>query len=227
MLSIIKVLVSLALLIKASLEDLRSREIDDRIWIAMVSLAIPLNVIDYFLRPFDLTFAFLQFAFVFILANMMYYLLNFGGADCKALISLSVMFPYYPKILPFTVKGFVFAFSVLTNAVIFAPFISLYFFFRNLVKGDVSKLMFIGYRVKVDEIPKFHNLLEFVEDGKIVRTCRGIEFDDKIVEDLKRLGVEEVWVTPALPFIIFLTVGFVMAVTVGDVVFAILNAITL
>ncbi|WP_187286416.1 A24 family peptidase [Archaeoglobus profundus] len=205
---------------------MKTREIDDRIWLFMIALAIPLNVIQYIQEPFNLTFALIQFVLIFILANVMYYLLNFGGADCKALISLSIMFPIYPEIFEFTVKGFIFALSVLTDSVIFAPLISLYFFVRNALKGDFAKTMFIGYKVKIDEIPKFHNLLEWVENGKVVRSLRGIEFDSKVVEELKSLGVKEVWVTPALPFLVFMTFGFIVAVTLGDLIFLILNRIT-
>ncbi|ADB57347.1 Peptidase A24B, FlaK domain protein [Archaeoglobus profundus DSM 5631] len=222
----VKVLVTLLIFIRASIEDLKTREIDDRIWLFMIALAIPLNVIQYIQEPFNLTFALIQFVLIFILANVMYYLLNFGGADCKALISLSIMFPIYPEIFEFTVKGFIFALSVLTDSVIFAPLISLYFFVRNALKGDFAKTMFIGYKVKIDEIPKFHNLLEWVENGKVVRSLRGIEFDSKVVEELKSLGVKEVWVTPALPFLVFMTFGFIVAVTLGDLIFLILNRIT-
>ena len=223
---IAKVLVTLAIFVKASVEDLKTREIDDKLWLLMIALAIPLNVIQYFQEPFNLIFAIVQFVFIFILANVMFYLLNFGGADCKALICLSVMFPIYPEIFEFTVKGFIFALSVLTDSVIVAPLIALYFFLRNALKGDFAKTMFVGYMVKVDEIPKFHNLLEWVENGKIVRSLRGIEFDESKVKELKKRGVKEVWVTPALPFIVFMTFGFVVAITVGDLIFLILSRIT-
>ncbi|WP_457550743.1 A24 family peptidase C-terminal domain-containing protein [Archaeoglobus sp.] len=223
---IAKVLVTLLIFIRASVEDLKTREIDDRLWLIMIALAVLLNVIQFIQKPFNLIFAVVQFVFIFILANVMFYLLNFGGADCKALISLSIMFPYYPKIFEFTVKGFIFALSVLTDSVIFAPLIALYFFVRNALRGHFAKMMFIGYKVKVDEIPKFHNLLEWVENGKIVRSLRGIEFDENTVNELKRRGVKEVWVTPALPFIVFMTFGFVIAVTLGDLIFLILSRIT-
>jgi len=223
---IVKVLVTLLIFVRASVEDLKTREIDDKLWLIMIALAILLNVIQFLQKPFNLIFAVVQFVFIFILANVMFYLLNFGGADCKALICLSVMFPVYPEIFEFTVRGFIFALSVLTDSVIVAPLIALYFFVRNALKGHFAKTMFIGYKVKVDEIPKFHNLLEWVENGKIVRSLRGIEFDENVVEELKRMGVKDVWVTPALPFIVFMTFGFIVAVTLGDLIFLLLSRIT-
>lgn len=225
MFEIVKVVATLLILLKASIEDLRSREIDDRLWIVMVLIAIPLNVLEYLVKHFDVIFAFVQFVIMFAFANVMYYLLRFGGADCKALISLSIMFPTYPVLFPWVVKGLIFALSVLTNSVMFAPFMVLYFFVKNAVKGDFSKLMFIGYKVEIDKIPKFHNLLQFVKDGEVVYTLRGIEFDERIVEELKKAGVKYVWVTPALPFIVFMTFGFVFAVLIGDVIFILLSAV--
>ncbi len=223
MLEILKVLVTLLILLKASVEDLKTRMIDDRLWIAMLLVAIPLDVLEYFVKPFNLIFALIQFSIIFAFANVMYYLLRFGGADCKAIICLSVMFPTYPVLFPWVVKGVIFTLSVLINSVIFAPLIALYFFLRNAVKGNFSKLMFVGYKVSIDKIPKFHNLLQFVRDGKLVYSFSGVEIDKKSIEELKELGIKEVWVTPALPFIVFITFGFVLAVVFGDILFALLK----
>ncbi len=223
MLEILKVLVTLLILLKASVEDLKTRMIDDRLWIAMLLVAIPLDVLEYFVKPFNLIFALIQFSIIFAFANVMYYLLRFGGADCKAIICLSVMFPTYPVLFPWVVKGVIFTLSVLINSVIFAPLIAFYFFLRNAVKGNFSKLMFVGYKVSIDKIPKFHNLLQFVRDGKLVYSFSGVEIDKKSIEELKELGIKEVWVTPALPFIVFITFGFVLAVVFGDILFALLK----
>lgn len=221
LIEILKVALTLCIFIKASLEDLKRREIQDKLWLILIFLSIPLNFIQYTQQSFNLAFVLLQFLLTFAFANIMYYLLNFGGADCKALICLSLMFPIYPQIFEFTVKGFIFSLSVLTNSVIFAPFIAFYLFIRNALNRNFAKTMFIGYKVKIDEIPRFHNLLEWVEGDRVVRSLRCVDFDERIVEDLKRFGVEEVWVTPALPFIVFMTFGFIVAITLGDIIFLI------
>jgi len=222
---VVKILITLFVLVKASWHDLKTREIPDNLWLIMIFTAIPLDVIQYLLEPYDLVFAVIQFVVIFVLANVMFYLLGFGGADCKALICLALMFPTYPKLFEFTTPGFIFALSVLTNSVIVAPALPLILAIRNAIKGDIGKLMFIGYRVDIDNIPKFHNLLEYVKNGKVVKSARGVELSDKMIAELKQLGIRRVWVTPALPFIVFMTFGFVLAITAGDVLITILKQI--
>ncbi len=226
LIDLLKVVISLVLFLKASYHDLRDREVPDGIWISMVVFGLILDVIQYSLERFNIFLAVIQFVFVFLLANFMFYVAGFGGADAKALISLAVMFPVYPKFYKFPLLNTgigIFAFSVLSNSVIVAPLIAMSFFVKNLKEKDGRLLYrFIGFRVDADRIPKFYNLLEYVDENwNVVRVSRGIEPDEKMLERLreaKRKGIlEKVWVTPALPFLVFMTAGFLVAVFLGDV----------
>ncbi len=226
MINLIKVLITLAIFIKASIHDLKEREVPDELWVLMVILGVILDVVQYFIKPYNILIAILQFIIIFALANFMFYVAGFGGADAKALIALSVMFPVYPKIgmFPLLNTGIgIFAFSVLSNSVIVAPVLALMMFVRNLKEKD-GKLIyrFIGFKVEADKIPKFYNLLEYVDENwKVVRVVRGIEPDESMLKRLKEAKkkgiVDRVWVTPALPFLIFMTAGFVVAVVLGDI----------
>ncbi len=226
MINLIKVLITLAIFIKASIHDLREREVPDELWVLMVILGVILDIAQYFIKPYNILIAILQFVIIFALANFMFYVAGFGGADAKALIALSVMFPVYPKIgmFPLLNTGIgIFAFSVLSNSVIVAPVLALMMFVRNLKEKD-GKLIyrFIGFKVEADKIPKFYNLLEYVDENwKVVRVVRGIEPDESMLKRLKEAKkkgiVDRVWVTPALPFLIFMTAGFVVAVVLGDI----------
>lgn len=86
---------------------------------------------------------------------------------------------------------------------------------------------FTGYRVDAGRIPRFHNLLEYVNSGKLVRVKRGIEPAEKMLRDLteaKREGkIDKVWVTPGLPFLVFITAGFIILIVIGDVLFEIIS----
>ncbi len=223
---LIKIVISFIIFLKASVYDLREREVPDELWMFMVLSGVILDVVQYLIEPYNIIFALIQFLIIFVLANFMFYIAGFGGADAKALMALSVMFPIYPKvwIFPILNRGLgVFAFSVLSNSVVVAPLIAIIFFLRNLKEEGRFIYRFIGYKVRADEIPKFHNLLEYIdENGGLVRTLRGVEPDEDMLRRLKeakkRGKIDKIWVTPALPFLVFMTAGFVVSVVFGDVI---------
>jgi len=234
MINEIKVLVTLAILIKASIYDWKFREIPDSLWIILIAFAIPLNVIQYIFFPHNYNLLFLIIPFIIVLGiTVIMLFLGFGGADIKALIALSIMFPIYPKvwIFPILNEGFgIFALSVLSNSLLVAPAIALGLFFRNVLRREKGKIIyyFIGYKLDVDNIPKFHNLLEYIdENGRIVSVIKAVEPDDEMLKrlkDAKNKGViDKVWVTPALPFLIFMTAGFVVAIVLGDLIVEIIK----
>ena len=74
MINEIKVLVTLFILIKASIYDWKFREIPDSLWILLIIFAIPLNVIQYVISPYNLIFSFLQFIVILGIAIIMFYL---------------------------------------------------------------------------------------------------------------------------------------------------------
>ncbi len=179
--------------------------------------------------------ALIQVLMVVSLAYILYYIGAYGGADAKAIMCLAVLFPFYPTYdgLPFLNMGFgSFAFSTLANSVLAAPALLIAMFVRNLVvegvrglKGNLLYYM-TGYRVRVDSIPKFHNLLEYIdESGRFRRVRRAVEPDDAMLRRLRKSGVEAVWVTPALPFLVFITAGYIIAFTVGDLLYFIISKI--
>jgi len=55
----------------------------------------------------------------------------------------------------------------------------------------------------------------------VIRRRRGVEPDRKMLiklADAKKKGIiEKVWVTPQIPFIVFITVGYVIAFILGDI----------
>lgn len=227
-----KVIVALPFLIYACNIDLKERRVPNKLWKYMLAVFIPIVVIEFFLTQFNFLIALIQFSIIFILAYALHYTGLWGGADAKALILLAVAFPVYPQMwfMPALNQGFgILAFSTLSNAVIFSPAIVLFVFFKNLRQGlRRGSLLhyFTGYRVDADRIPPFHNLLEYVNDGKLKKVNRGIEPDDKMLADLKKAKdrgkVDKVWVTPGLPFLLFITAGFIISVLIGDILLEII-----
>ncbi len=216
-----KFLIGLAFLIVASKMDLDKREVPNKVWKYMFLAIFPLTLIELIVYN-ELLIAVVQTVLVVGLSLLFYYLGLYGGADAKALIVLAVLFPHYPEFLFFPLyRGLSFAFSTLFNSVIFAPFLPIVFLFRNVIKEgfDRKNLLnyFIGKRVNVNEIPKHHALLEFIDEkGNLARVRRGVEPDEAIIKRLKEAGIKKVWVTPQIPFIVFITFGYVVAFFIGS-----------
>jgi preflagellin peptidase FlaK len=143
---------------------------------------------------------------------------------------------------------FVFPLSVFCNSIIFASLTTLYLLglnalrrvktgrlfegFEDLVWWRKAFLLFLGYKTPVVDLTGNGHAfpIEHVskdEAGRPVRTIRfsikASEEQDAAVEELVeafRQGVVsgEVWVSPALPLLVFVTAGFFVTLTLGDLV---------
>ena len=94
-----------------------------------------------------------------------------------------------------------------------------------------------GARVKLDSVrgPPFQYPLEIppLVEGAERRLVLMPDLDDDeaaldVFERLRLAGVEEVWVSHTLPFLVFIAFGYVSALLVGDVaLWAIMHALPL
>ncbi|HEV8594214.1 MAG TPA: A24 family peptidase C-terminal domain-containing protein [Thermoplasmata archaeon] len=164
-----------------------------------------------------------------------------GGADAKALMSLGLLFPgMYPHLDSFPLLRpsplaepvmavvFPFAFVVLVNAALLFLVIPLLFLARNAAAGDASlPRALVGLRVPINAIPKHVWFMDRVEDGKAVTVYfpRRKEDRKEQIELLREHGFTKVWVTPQLPFIAAMFVGYVLAVTAGNLLLGVLGGV--
>jgi preflagellin peptidase FlaK len=153
-----------------------------------------------------------------------------GGADAKALISLSILFPFYPAFgsLPF-IHGetsaaetlLPFSFSILVNAAIIVALTPLVFLARNLSRKEFAfPLGLLGYKLDTAEIANKHVwLMESIMDGKLVTHVRPRKQEDQKadIELLASSGYKRVWVTPKIPFIVPMLVGLILTTVVGNI----------
>jgi len=154
-----------------------------------------------------------------------------GGADAKALIALTILFPAYPVFDSFpliSIPGdlamvlFPFSLLVLFNAALFMMVFPLFFMIYNIIKGDIEiPFMFFGYRTRVSEAKdKFVWSMERVENGQIVRSILPNTVDEeKNLSLLETHGAEYIWVTPKIPFLIPITASLVFSSMVGNIFF--------
>jgi preflagellin peptidase FlaK len=171
-----------------------------------------------------------------LIAEVFFYTrLLHGGADAKALMSLAILFPVYPLIegLPLIsypiqlVENlqivFPFAFLLLMNAAILQVVtVPLGLFLKNLVTKDFGfPEMFLGYRMDIRNIPKrFVWPMEVVRDNEIVLMVfpkRGGNVKEELIQ-LRKRGVERIWVTPKVPFLIPMLLGLIFSFVVGNII---------
>jgi len=170
-------------------------------------------------------------AYVFYIARVLH-----GGADAKALMCLVVMVPFYPQLgsMPLIPNPelmtvmFPFAFVILLDSALGVLLVPLGYAVFNATRGDMDKRMFFGYRMPLKDVPKkFVWLMEKVVDGKNVTVLFPKRSDDKrLKKDLKALkeaGVKMPWVTPKLPFMVPMFVGYLLAFVVGNLIMGLVN----
>lgn len=174
---------------------------------------------------------------VMMLVIVVFYMLDIvrGGADAKALLSLTVLFPFHPTLgnLPIiqnsTVTGdifFPFSFVVLINAAIIVAVLPIGFVLLNLVRRELKfPSALLGYKIDVkDLIGKHVWLMERVEDGvhRSYVTPRREEDLQKEIAALLEAGIRRVWVTPKIPFIIPITLSLILSTLIGNILFLVI-----
>ena len=97
-----------------------------------------------------------------------------------------------------------------------------YYLARNLIKGDRKfPQMLIGYVKPISSVDEEKEWpIQDIIDGEVVIRTRPA--DDGAVQRLKEAGAENIWVTPIIPFIIPLTVAYVIVLLIGNPFFLIL-----
>jgi len=237
-LDILRTGVALAMLGYGSFRDLRTREIHDLLWVAGGGAGLVLDAIELFNGTLSLRQLVFSVGFMAAVGLVLGYLRLFGGADLLAFIALSIIHPRAPVYLLYN-WGWTppfYAFTLISNTAIAGVATPLVALARNLgaVSGgadlferhrDVSALrkaalMFTAVNVRLGDVrgPPYQYPLE--EPGGEIRLRPDIWDDEKAAEEFRLLGergVGRVWVSATLPYLVVMTVGYVLSVVFGDV----------
>jgi preflagellin peptidase FlaK len=171
----------------AAYRDLRTRRVPNDVWGPLAALGIVLLLWEGATRYGDPFFRIwllrvvLSVGIVVPLAYGFWHVGGFGGADAKAFMVLAILLPTFPTFqvgttlfpLVQTDVG-VFSLTVLTNTVLLALAYPLVLGGRNLLRGELSWLMFIGKPIPVDRVPAEHGSLLETPDGP---TRNGLDLD--------------------------------------------------
>ncbi|MCS7098568.1 MAG: prepilin peptidase [Candidatus Methanomethyliaceae archaeon] len=234
MLSVIKSsLIGIVLLI-ASIQDVKSREIDDRIWLFAIPIGLLLTIAEALTIPtYPHVLAIISIIVSIVIALGFAYFELYGGADAKAIITIAFTLPIPPDgqflIFPITVFG-----NALMIVAIFLPFLmilcliwNLFMIYKgmNLFSGyNISTwkkilVMLIGVKVKSNIAYSVHfNIMERI--GKNGR--REIRLLRKIEEEKEKLEGDYLWASFGLPLIVFIFAGYLIYFLYGDLMFNLL-----
>ena len=222
-LNIIRIIAAFAMLGYASYTDVTKREISDYVWVVFGALAVLL----LFFEP-QLSDALTNVGISLIIAPIVLIIWRlgmFGGADAFAIIVLAVLVPQITLI-----DSMITPFTVLTNAVIISIIPFFVNLFRNLIalakKIDIFEgfsetkkkriiALFVGYRAKN---PKYSFSIE-----KKVGKHKKLNLVMHHAEYAEYCEKPNTWVTPGIPYMLFITTGFLVQLFYGDVIFSFLG----
>ena len=202
-----KFIIGMLLLSYSSYQDLKYREADNWIWIVIALAGI-------FFIFFDLRkwLPILISISISVTIAFLLYLFGMGGADSKALMSLSFLNPLPPSFSIFHSPIFIFPITILINSLLLILPLPIFFFIYNLYKKNAEfPYCFFGYKMNAREAEKKF-VWSMERDGK-----KSIMPQKE--EDLKKYGNKEIWVTPKIPFLLFIATGYAVSFIFGDVLF--------
>lgn len=241
MLHIWKLLFFTVFLLYSCYSDIKTRRVTNNLLSIMLASGVVFMLFEILTHGISyILYAFISAGFMFVIVYILFQLGIFGGADAKSLIVLSIIFPASPTFKAFEYSFPLhkpsidsFAFSILGNAImlifIFQIGLAAYNIMKMGIRIDNPGYIFIGYKTKISRLVNKHvRLLQDLNivDGDIeLHYRRGeLELDDRTIQKLKNMSEkglikDDVWVTPKLPFMIPMTIGFFVAVFYGNLVF--------
>ena len=248
-LNVLRLLLCLFFLSLASLYDIKTREVPDQVWIIFAPAGSVLTLLSLILSEWNhqnLIVSVLSIVLTVCMALILFYLGMFGGADAKALMCLAIAMPTYPETsFKFPIKAVLpmLPISVLNNAILLASSLVLVMMSKNLLDVIIGEEIFegleaenlvtkifafiTGFRVDVKKLRggKHHYIVmeEFgrKENGMLMRRLKLLK-PIGLEEEITKVPEEfngKVWVTMGLPFLVFITLGFLIAIFVGDIIF--------
>jgi preflagellin peptidase FlaK len=238
LIEVTKIAISLVFLIVSSVFDYRERRIPN-----LVFVLVPATAIDIYFFPDPLAkliTLLLYTGFSFAVFFTIYFLGLFGGADAKLLTVLTIMMPWPPSTQ--TIRTIlepnlpIFALSIFNNTLLTSALIAPYSILSNLIwkrktgrrlfenvedESFLRKLMALLFCIKTEKakIQPYDMIAE--ESGKI--TMQKVREEDLTEEDLEHVP-ENVFVVFSIPMVLFITLGFVISLILGDLLMSVVRA---
>lgn len=137
-----------------------------------------------------------------------------GGADAKAMMSVSMVSPFYPWI-GMSVQPLSNPPLVILTAASFLSMLYVIPVLRRTIRSGKPSLS--CYRMPLDEVPgRFVWPVEDIVDGGLRRVDPSDDADG-VCGRLREAGYGDVEVTPMIPFVLPIAVAYILVMTVGTV----------
>jgi len=219
----LRIILALGMLGYASFTDLTKREISDYVWIIFGALAAILLIFEPMLSD-----ALINIGISLIVAPVVLIIWRiglFGGADAFGIIVLAALAPQITL-----AGGVITPFTILSNTVLISITPLFFNFFRNLIElvkknnifegfdeptGKRIMAMFLGYRAKN---PKYGFSIE-----KKVGKHKKLNLVLHNAEYAEFCSTPNTWITPGVPYMLFITAGFIIQLLYGDIIFSLLG----
>ncbi len=228
----IRITASLLVLLIATLQDIKDREVDDVIWLVGLSIG---GILDAFLlfSATPTTQEILQYVrfsipFLFIILTSWRFKLM-GGADILAFITLAILQPSHP--LGKCMFPPAFCTMLYSNfLMLLVPFSFLIWNVRLILKGEnifdgfkesslrkfIASLFAIAIQAESAKNFKFFSVAQ--EGGspeKKFRLVSALSIPET-KEELPKTEEHLVWICPSIPMIPFILAGYVLTILIGD-----------
>lgn len=218
--------IPLAFLVLASIRDWRHREVSDWLWVAMLICTTPLTFVRLLVEDVTLKDFLVVVVPAALIAIVFCELEVFGGADAKAIICIAFAVPFPPSfsqaLWPLHTN---FSLGVFTNAMIVVSLMMFYALYKNVLKmltGGIKweegigiwrkcLILLSSYFVSVEEFQQKKTFLSRVDPKRILP-----HHEEEKEEQIQSPLPGQVLVTPQLPLMVFISIGYVLALELGD-----------
>ncbi|MDG6217864.1 MAG: A24 family peptidase C-terminal domain-containing protein [Candidatus Thermoplasmatota archaeon] len=226
-------IVGVIILSYASFTDIKTRRAPNILWIILGGIGTGLLLIQYVLQDgFGSQTIYLIFIPIIIGIVYVFFQLRliFGGADAKAIMALAILVPFQPIFFDYPLYNSLMPFSwvIFSNSIVIFLFVPLSLFIYNIFKRNIRfPHCFLGYRMSLAKAKeKFVWPLEHIVDGHKYFSYVPHSFESEdLYSAFEEAGYKHIWVTPKVPFMIPLLVGFISSFIIGDILFTIMQCI--
>jgi len=237
---VLRVTLSIMMFGYVAYKDVKTREVNDLIWIVFGVAALGIDVFEVYSGALDLSLLVVAVGFSVLFALVTGYTGLFGGADLLAFVVIGLLNPIAPLALfqPILYTPILYPLTVISNsAMISASGVFLVLIYNlssrggNMIFEGYSEvtslrkviLMMTGLRKDITKVrgPPFEYPLEAVNEVGTVKLILKPNLSDdadasNTFNRLRSIGRRHVWVAYSLPFLLVLGVGYVSSIIFGD-----------